>query len=115
MGKDKLNNGDEIKKLRLSRNTDVKILHKFLRGLDFWRVGKIKPMQTPFANETHLLAQSYKDAHGVFVDVVYDLHKLPILVNINKSHKGVTFAITIKLNVTHSVTRIKNAILELLS
>jgi len=106
---------EEVKKLRLSRNTDVKILHKFLRDNGFWRLGKVKPMQIPFASETYLLAQSYKDDTGVFVDVVYNLQKLPILVNINKSHKGVTFAITIKLNATNSVTRIKNAISELLS
>lgn len=103
------------KKLRLSRNTDVKILHKFLRENGFWRLGKIKPMKTPFAIEQQLLAQSYKDDTGVFVDVVYNLQKLPIFVNINKSHKGATFAITIKLNATNSVTRIKSAISELLS
>lgn len=114
MEKDKFGNSEEVKKLRLSRNTDVKILHKFLRSMGFWRVGKIKPMQIPFASETHLLVQTYKDAYdGVFVDIVYNLQKLPILVNITRTRKGVTHAITVKLNATKSIETIRNTVIEL--
>ncbi len=101
------------KKLRLSRNTDVKILHQFLRRMGFWRVGKIKPMQIPFASETHLLAQSYKDGHGVFVDIVYNLQKLPILVNMTRTNKGVTHTVTVKLNATKSTETIRSTIIAL--